>query len=181
MNRITRMTKTFKKQSLTDQQKKKFQRRLSHFFRDYRYRNGLMSKDVAKILGYTPPKFYDLESESRPHGRFINSLDFLATIAALESKTLSEFVAYLEGKQDRFEEEEGTDLIRKLYAWEKALLEAFDPLSTVIRKEFVEFCKKSSTEGKEKLELMIELMNELQSKDDNTIKTLLETVRGLSK
>lgn len=179
MDRNRWMTKTLKRTSLTDHQKKKFQRRLSHYFADFRYRNNLLSKDVAEILGYTPPKFYEMESEKKPHGRFINCLDFLATLAALESKSVSEFVSYLEGKQDRFENE-GTELNRGLFSWEKLLLEAFDPISIVMRKEFLEICKESVAEGKEKLESLIELVNTLKDKDANTIKSLTEVLQKLS-
>lgn len=174
------MTKTLKKSSLTDQQKKKFQRRLSHYFRDFRYRNDLLSKDVAKILGYTPEKFYDLESEWKLHGRFLNSLDFLSTLASLENKSVTEFVSYLEGKQDRSESEGGPDLNRTLYAWEKLLLEAFDPMSIVIRKEFIDICKESVADGKEKLESLIELANALKDKDAKAIKALTETLQKLT-
>jgi hypothetical protein len=54
------MTKGVKKRPLTDQQKKVFQRRLSHFLKNIEYRNGLMAKDLAEILGYTAPKFSEL-------------------------------------------------------------------------------------------------------------------------
>ncbi len=174
------MTKSFKKKPLIELQKKKFQRRLSRFFKEFKYRNGLLSKDVAEILGYTAPKFYEMESDRKPHGRFINSLDFLASIASLENMGLSEFVNYLEGKEDRFEGEESSVLNRKLYAWEKTVLEAFDPLSVMVRKEFVELCKDAAGEGKAKLEVLLELVNVLKGKDIESLRSLCDALQKLT-
>jgi hypothetical protein len=173
------MTKVLKKRPLTDHQKKKYQQKLSHFLKGIKYRNGLLSKELAEIMGYTAPKFYEMESDSKPHGRFINSLDFLSSIASLENMSLTDFAGYLEGKQDRFEDEEASELNRKLYSWEKTVLEAMDPLSMIVRREFVEFCKESTAEGKTKLEVLLEVVNLLKEKDLEAIKSLRDTLKHL--
>ena len=173
------MTKTFKKQSLTEPQKKKFQRRLHHYFKDHKYRTNLLSKEVAELLGYQPHKFSELESEWKPHSRFLNSLDFLAGLASLENMSVSEFVRYLEGKQDRYDDPDATDSKRKLQPWEKTVLEAIDPLSIGVRKDFVDFCKTSTTEGKEKLEVLVEILNVLKDKDKDALTNILEAFSSL--
>lgn len=87
--------------ALTEYEKNQSQRRLSHFLKDHRDRNKLKASDVAEKIGYAIPKYIDLESETRPHGRFVNSLDFLAAIANLDSKSIVAFVAYLFPSQSR--------------------------------------------------------------------------------
>lgn len=173
------MTKTFKKQSLTELQKKKFQRRLHHYFKDHKYRNNLLSKELAEVLGYQPHKFSELESDWKPHSRFLNSLDFLAGLASLENMSVSEFVRYLEGKQDGSDDQDATEAKRRLQPWEKVVLEAIDPLSIGVRKEFVEFCKTSITEGKEKLEVLVEILNLLKDKDTTALTNMLEAFSSL--
>lgn len=173
------MTKTLQKQVLTTFQRQKYQKRLSHFFKEIKHRNGLQSKNLADSLGYTPPKFSLLESDTKPHGRFINSLDFLAGIASLENMSLFDFVSYLEGKADRFQDEKPGDLNRPLYTWEKNLLEGFDVVSIKTRREFIDLCQNVSIEGKERLELLIKVVNSLKDKDIEGISSLLDTINKL--
>ena len=174
------MTKTLQKQVLTDFQRRRYQKRLSHYFKEIKHRNGLQSKDLADSLGYTPPKFSLLESDTKPHGRFINSLDFLAGIASLENMSLFDFISYLEGKADRFLDEKPGDLNRPLYTWEKKMLEAFDVISIKTRREFVDICQNVPKEGKERLELLVKVINALKDKNIDGISSLLETINKLN-
>ncbi|MCB9229696.1 MAG: hypothetical protein H6618_08805 [Deltaproteobacteria bacterium] len=163
---------------LTDSQKKKFQGRLAHFFRDHRYRNHLEPKDVAHKLGYASVARYStLESENIPYPRFVTSLDFLSSIAALEGMCVGDFVCYLEGKQ---ESDRPRSAGRALTKWEQALLDAFAPVSIGIRRAFTNFCKETvESRDKKKLEMILEIANILHGKDEKAVEALLNALQFL--
>lgn len=163
---------------LTETQKNQFQRRLSHFFRDHRYRNDLEPKDVAKKLRYdSVARYSTLESENIPYPRFVTSLDFLASIAALEGMCVSDFVSYLEGKQA---DDQPRLAGRNLAKWEQVLLDAFAPIAIGVRREFANFCKETvNSRDKKKLEMIIEIANILHGKDEKAIEALRNALEAL--
>ena len=57
-----------------------YQRQLSNFLKTYRTKHGLLAKDLARQLGYTPSRFGQLESETTPQSRFASSIEFLESI-----------------------------------------------------------------------------------------------------
>ena len=161
-------------EALTEHQIMKYQRRLASFLRDYEYRTRLSAKEVAEQLKVHPGKLSNMKSDAKPFSRFVFSLDFLARIAALQKLTVSEFAAYLDGGND---EEEASGK-RKMYSWEKAIVEAFEPVNALLRGKFVELCKDSQREGKEKLEVLIEIVAILQKKDASALALLRDGLRG---
>ena len=80
---------------LNENDKKSYQLRLSHYLKDYRFKKKSKASETAKELGYATPKYSELESEVKPHGRFVSSLDFLTALASLKQMSLNEFVDYL--------------------------------------------------------------------------------------
>ena len=160
---------------LTEKEKTLYQRRLSHYLKDYRYRHELKAADVAETMGYAVPKYSDLESEVRPHGRFINSLDFLAAIASLNEMSIADFLAYLEPRSKPQAKEEQ----KQLYTWEKDLLEFMGAIAIGTRKEFVQKCKECLANGQEKIEAIIRVANLLADKDLKGIEALEKTLKYL--
>ena len=160
---------------LTEHQMLKYQRRLSSFLKDHEYKHNRQMKEVAEQFDMAPQKFSLVKSSSKPYTRFVNSLDLLARFARLENMSIGEFVAYLEGEN----KEEPGDAKRKLYSWEKTIIDAFEPITAMARGKFLELCKESQREGKRKLEAMIELNNLLADRDAEAIEHLRDAVRGM--
>lgn len=172
------MTRKYKKQTLTETQKKKYQRRLSHFFKDLKYKNSLQSKDIAEELEYTPQKFSALESESKPHGRFINSLEFLHTIACLDDLTLSEFVFFIDGDTSRFNGVEN-GMKREIRGWEKELIRSFSLIPLKILRNFIDnICVEAANLNSIKFSQMVEILLEMQKIDEKGIASLLQFIRS---
>ena len=113
-------------------EEKQMQRRLSHYIKEYKDKNGLLSKEVAKEIGYTPQKFSELERDHVPHSRFMNSLGFLRKLAELKYTSISSFIRYIEGKEERTKNTETN------YTWQKDLLSAFESLPMSTRKQFID-------------------------------------------
>ena len=160
---------------VSEPEKKKFQRRLSHYLKDYRYRNDLRAADVAEKMGYAVPKYSELESEVKPHGRYINSLDFLAALASLDDMSVAEFVSYLDPRTKIERKEE-----KLLYSWEKNIMVAFTSIAIGVSLKFSEVCKTSIKEGKQKLEALIRIVNMLANRDLKTIEALEKAISKLS-
>ena len=165
--------------TLTDTQKKRFQRRLSHYFKDHKYRNGVDSKKIAKQLGYDSiTRFYGLESENIPFPKFINALDFLASLANIDNMRVGEFVSYLEGDVERFKGDQPADLGRNLHEWERTIIEAFDAISMLVRKDFIELCKEVEKDGKKKLQVLLQIVNILKNKDVKALESLRDGLQA---
>ena len=154
---------TYARGGLQEHEGKKYQQRLSHYLRDFRYKNNLKATEAAKLLGYAAPKYSELESEIKPHGRFINSLDFLTALARLSKMTIVEFIQFLsplptsqiEGKKGHF-----------LYKWQESLLIFFGHVPLSIRKEFCDSFKElSDNNDREKIKTILNIANSLSKKD----------------
>lgn len=172
------MTRKYKKKVLTDTQKKKYQRRLSHFFRDIKYRHSLQSKDLAEALEYTPQKFSVLESETKPHGRFTNSLEFLYSIASLDELSLSEFIFFIDGDTSRFKGV-NSNLKRQMQEWEKEIVRSFSTLPLKTLRNFIDIvCKDSSTSNNLKLEKLIGLVIEMYELEEEALSGLLTFIKS---
>lgn len=153
---------SFDRGGLTEKEKKLYQRRLSHYLKDYRYRNDLKAADVAETFGYATPKYISLESELIPHGRFTNSLDFLAALGALTGMSLSQFITHLDPKYKPLKSDEDKSL---LYSWENDILHTFNTIALSVRKEFADNCKKNALDGREKMQALIRIVNILFESD----------------
>ncbi len=162
---------------LTEHQQLKFQRRLSHYLKDYEYKNNVYAKDVAEKIDISPQKFSYIKSDKIPYPKFVNSLDYLAKLANLKQMSVAEFVKYLEGDQDTDEEIESE---RKRSNWEKLLIASFEPLTSKNRLKLIELCKESLRDGKRKLEALIEIINVLQNKDVEAIESLRDSLKKLT-
>lgn len=114
-----------------------YQRQLANFLKSYRTKQGLLAKDLAEELGYTPARYGQLESETNPQTRFASSLEFLYTISSLEDKSISEFIIFLEGEEDRLSDK-GT-LKRELYQWEHKALKSLDSINRDLRDGYIDF------------------------------------------
>lgn len=166
---------------LSDEQKVRMQQKLAYFLKKYRSRRGLQSKEMAEKLGYTPTRYGQLESDSKPHPRFIGAINFLASIFSLEQGlTLTEFVNYLDGQSKRVEGD-GKTLKRSLLKWELAVLKGLDPVDRQIRKKFLHTCSESSRsiKGKELLEAKLELLNSLDDANKEVILKIKAVVDAL--
>lgn len=144
-----------KKKTYNEKQKKAFQRRLANFFKKYKDKNDILSKDLGKSLGYASAgRFSELEHDYIPHPRFINSLEFLDSIASLEeNKSLWEFIRYLEGKSSE-ESKESTDKDDISLFMEKIPLK--------LRKRVRKVCSEANEDpkAKKRLQAMLELLIE---------------------
>lgn len=144
-----RKTSTF---NIPEFKMQQYQKQFSNFLKTYRYKHNLMAKDLAKKMGYTPQRYCQLESETIPQTRFASSLEFLSSIASLEGLSITEFVIFLEGEQDRLNKD-GT-LKRQLYKWEHILLKILDPVSRDLKDALV---NEYSNQPLSKLEKMVKL------------------------
>lgn len=152
----------------------KYQRRLSSYLYDYEYRHKVTAKEVAEKIGISSQKFSYVKSETKPYGRFINSIDLFTRLANLENMSVVEFFEYIEGQREK---DNAPSQTSKVYNWQKILINAFEPIKTAIRIPFIDFCKKSAHEGKEKLELLLEIVNILQTKDYEAIKSFRDLLK----
>ena len=149
---------------LQDKQILKLQQRLSHYLKDYRYKNDLKATDAAKILGYATPKYSELESEVKPHGRFISSIDFLAALAKLTGMNINEFVDYLNPHQSGCTEK------KDIYNWQESILDVFSSISLSSRKTFINHCKNFIKDDElKKLELILTIINSLANYDSDIL------------
>ena len=124
---------------LSISEKSQFQRRLSWFLKNYRKNNNLTSKELAKKLGYTPPRYSEIEKANNIESRFCNVLEFLSSIYSLEGMSLSEFALFLEGEtRIHKESKSGTLPPQELYKWEKNILRIFDRSDTILRDAFIQ-------------------------------------------
>ena len=163
------------KYTLSEEQKQKFQQKISHYLKGYRLRNNLTGEDLAGIMGLSIATFRALEG-SKPAGRMVNSLDFLASLYSLEEgMSLADFAIYLDSSE-RGTVSEGSSLHRKLFPWEKHLLGAFDKLGMLLRREFVnDICIN------EPLEKYVELILKLKKLDDSEFKVIEDMVDTILK
>lgn len=160
---------------LTEHQQLKFQRRLSHYLNDYEYKNKVQAKEVAEKIDISPQKFSYVKSDKVPYPRFINSLDYLAKLGDLKQMSVTEFVEYLEGR----DKDNGEDVEVKPSQWNKTMIEAFEPLTSSTRVQFLELCKKSLRDGKRKMEALIEVVNILHHKNTESIEALRDALKKL--
>ena len=135
--------------TITDQ--KKFQRRLSHYLRDYAGKKGLLLKEVAQKIGYSEAKFAALTRADEPHGRFITSLDFLKALASLEKLSISDFISLLEGGP-KITLKDSNDK-------DELIVKAFKSLKASKRKKFIEFLAKSNLISSSERELFVEIID----------------------
>jgi len=136
------MGRTFPESSnksyLTEEQKNHYQKRISHFLKGHRMRHNLTGEELAKIMGLSIATFRALEGK-KPVGRMINSIEFLASLYSHENMSLSEFCIYLD-KTTQGSLSDDLKLERKLFPWEKYILDAFEVVSMLYRREFIHIC-----------------------------------------
>lgn len=172
------MTRKVEQRVLTEHQQLKYQRRLSSYLKDHEYRNNLKTKELAQKINISPEKMCYVKSETKPYGKFINSIDYLAKLADLEQMSVIDFMNYLEGQKDKDVHEEHDE--KKVFKWQKALIRAFEPISIKIRNTFLKVCDDSGKEGKEKLETLIEINSILAKKDLKALKLLKQTLEEIT-
>jgi len=164
---------------LSEDKKIWYQRKLSYFLRKYRVRNDLQSKEMAELMGYTPTRYGQLESETNPHPRFIGAINFLSSIFRLEPQmSLTEFVNFLEGQTQRVEAD-GMTLKRSLHRWEKSLLMALDPVDRGIRDKFINQCRDATPGNHRLLEAKIDLLNSLTGLSEEKVKAANKLIKIL--
>jgi len=170
------MVNKLTKPTLSSHQKLSYQRRLSSFLANYAYRNKLKAHEVAQEIDISPQKYSTIKSDNKPYPKFINSLDYLSRFAQLEQMSLGEFVLYLEGKGGCEGDREG-----KIYSWQHELTEAFDLIKISVRRTFLEICRDSLKNGKEKLELLLRIVALLKDEDVDAIKSLEQALSKMLK
>jgi transcriptional regulator with XRE-family HTH domain len=163
----------------TDHKSKLLQRRLSHYLRNYRIQNKIQSKEMAERFNITASKYSILESEKKPHGRFINSIAFIDSMAKLEGISLPDFIKYLEGEtiyNDFSDNNKPPEL-----EWEKILISSFMPINMAMKIKFIEICSESLEIGKTKLEILINIFNSLSSLNISELNMISEIIDAIKK
>ena len=173
------MSKQTTPEYLSERQKIRYQQKLAYFLKKYRSRNKLQSKDMADKLGYTPTRYGQLESDTKPHPRFIGAINFLASIYTLDSHmSLVEFVNFLEGQSNRVESD-GSTLKRSLHDWEKKILMSLDSVDRNILNNFIDDCSKSLNKDPELMEKKLELLNLISGLSSENLLNLIKIVKNL--
>jgi len=152
-----------------------YQRQLSNFLKTYRAKQGLLAKDVAEDIGYTPARYGQLESESTPQTRFASSLEFLYTISSLDNMSISEFIIFLEGEQDRLNDL--GQLKRELYQWEHKALKPLDAINRDLRDDYIEGL---SSLISSKTELVLKLCTLATGLDDKVLQKFISLFEELA-
>ncbi len=155
---------------LTEDEKEKYGRRLSHYLEDYCYKNEVTHFQAAEKLGISPNKFSQLKSGGE-QGRFITSLDYLKSLAGLDGMSLAEFLIYLDGKGN---------LDTKLrYSWQDKIYKALEPISISYRKKFVDACSMATKDATKRVELMCRLSTAVAGKDLGGLEALVEAMERM--
>ncbi|MFK7824492.1 MAG: hypothetical protein AB8G05_10055 [Oligoflexales bacterium] len=153
--------------------KQRVQNQLRQFLKDYRNINGLSAEQAAEQLEVEIATYRILEGR-KPANRVVSVLEYLEKIAALNKMSLSSFINYLE-RSGRTES--GVNRMkRKLFEWEKDLLEKFDFVGIPLRNRFMKgFLSKDKGEVKEILTCLTRIVSLPASKR----KVLFELVREM--
>ncbi len=112
---------------LSEEKKKHYRDRLSHFLRSHRERHGKTQQDMAKTLGYSLEHYKRIEGGNED--RIANSIEILMKFCSFDFDNVIDFFVYLENKPS-------TILERQLYPWEQSLLDGFHALPAETRREF---------------------------------------------
>ena len=155
---------------LTEDEKEKYGRRLSHYLEDFCYKNQVTHSQAAEKLGISPNKFSQLKSGGE-QGRFITSLDYLKSLASLDGMNLAEFLIYLDGK--------GNLDSKVRYSWQDQIYKALEPISISHRKKFAEACSTATKDATKRVELMCRLATAVAGKDLGGLEALVEAMEKL--
>src|SRR3989338_8021996 len=147
---------SYNRSFLTEEEKEKYSRRLSHYLEDYCFKNEITHYQAAEKLGISANKFSQLKSGGE-QGRFLTSLDYLKSLAALDGMTVPEFLIYLDGKSNQ------DSKIR--YSWQDKIYKALEPIGISTRKKFAEACLMATSESTERTELMCRLATAVARKN----------------
>ena len=154
---------------LTEEEKEKFSRRLSHYLEDHTYKHRITHADAAKKLGISQNKFSQLKSGIE-QGRFLTSLDYLKSLAKLENLEILDFIAYLEGDDGKQPD--------KRYSWQDKIYRALEHIGITCRKRFADALLVASRESGERAELMCRAATAMSQMD---LKALEGFVKGFEK
>lgn len=162
---------TYRKTFLTEDQKEKYGRRLSHYLEDYCHRFKVTHAKAAEQLGLSTNKFTQLKSGGE-QGRFLSSLDYLQSIASLTGMPVEEFVTYLRGTS-------APKPTGKRYNWQDKIYKGLEHASISIRRRFADICLQLGTQDSDKLEQLLRIVNALSEKDAEALESLADAVEKM--
>ena len=81
----------------SESQKMRFQERLVKYIVNYESKSS--RSKMRSYLGVSNERYSDYRSLKKPHGRFINSLEYLDKLANITGLEIWEFVRWVEGKK----------------------------------------------------------------------------------
>ena len=142
--------------------KQQIQGQLRQYLKDYRNINELSAEQAAEKIGVEIATYRTLEG-LKPANRVLSVLEYLETIAALNKMSLSSFMAFLERNQRT--ESGSNDVKRKLYDWERDLLNKFDKIGIPLRNRFMKgFLSRSDEQVREILTCLVQIVSLPDSK-----------------
>jgi transcriptional regulator with XRE-family HTH domain len=135
---------------LSDRAKREIQLKLGHYLIGFRKMRKLTQDEMATLLGYSLSQYKRTELGLEP--RISNAVEFLAAFANLTSKTVPEFVQYLQA----LPAENRANLAEN----ESLLLSSFNSIPLDSRRDFIRFY---CSDEKSKLLPLIEIANALKN------------------
>ena len=123
------------------QRKLRIQNQLRQYLKQFRNINGLSAEQACETIGVEIATYRILEGK-KPARRIITILEYLESLATLNGESLTSFVAYLE--RDPRTESGSKTLKRKMFEWEKSLLERFDLLGIPLRNRFLKYLEETT-------------------------------------
>ncbi|MFK7826805.1 MAG: hypothetical protein AB8G05_21865 [Oligoflexales bacterium] len=153
--------------------KQRVQNQLRQFLKDFRNIKNISAEQAADILNVEIATYRILEGK-KPANRVISVLEYLGKIADLNKMSLSTFINFLE-RTDRTES--GSNVTkRKLFNWERDLLDKFDFIGIPLRNRFMAgFTDKTKEDTREILTCLTRIVSLSYSKR----KVLFELVKEM--
>lgn len=150
---------------LTEDEKDRFTRRLSHYLEDHLHKNKITHAQAAEKLGISPNKFSQLKSGIE-QGRFLTSLDYIKSLAKLENMPITEFISFLDGDK--------AESSSKLYSWQDKIYRALEHMGIGVRKKFADGLLAGSRDSNERAELMCRAAVAMGRLDKKALESLVE-------